>query len=264
MTSIDIQNEDMIKKRKSQKPVSKFNSTMQGGGSPTKVDVMRTSYQHLRESMMAKIKVSSQNPGLRTNEGIRYRANTLERVMEAMKSHELCESSPTELYKGTTHEKIMNLRPRDKSMEINGDFKFKPRSTFERFTDKATVNATNAIKTDEMFSKHLYPKKKESTVIGRLKIDQSSAGGLDSAQSAMSQSKIPGHRKKSKLINQSQANDSIIMESIQESEKITDGHATARINNSSIIGGDSLMTKTNYGGKIIMGNRVVAPRDMFP
>lgn len=49
----------------------------------------------MRVSTMAKIKVSSHDPGLRTNEGIRYKGNNLERVMEAMKNNEMCESSPT-------------------------------------------------------------------------------------------------------------------------------------------------------------------------
>lgn len=66
----------------------------------------------------------------------------------------------------------MNLRPRDRSLEICGDFKYKPRSTFERFADRATINASNAIKTDEMFSKHLYPKNKQSTVIAPKNLDQ--------------------------------------------------------------------------------------------
>ena len=65
--------------------------------------------------------------------------------MEAMKNNEMCESSPSQIHKGTTYEKIMNLRPRDRSLEISGDFKYKPRSTFERFTDKANINATNSI-----------------------------------------------------------------------------------------------------------------------
>ena len=47
---------------------------------------------------MGKIKVSSHNPELRTNEGIRYKGNTLERVMEAMKTNEMCESSPTQIH----------------------------------------------------------------------------------------------------------------------------------------------------------------------
>jgi hypothetical protein len=124
------------------------------------IDAMRASYQHMRMSEMGKIKVSSHDPGLRTNEGIRYRGNNLERLMEAMKTNEMCESSPTQIHKGTTYEKIMNLRPRDRSLELNGDMKYKPRSTFERFTDKANINMSNGVRTDELFSKHLYPKNK--------------------------------------------------------------------------------------------------------
>ena len=109
---------------------------------------------------MGRIKVSSHDPSLRTNEGIRHRGNNLERVMEALKRNEMCEPSPTQIHKGTTYEKIMNLRPRDRSLEINGDFKYQPRSTFERFTEIATINASNGTRTDELFSKHLYPKNK--------------------------------------------------------------------------------------------------------
>lgn len=57
------------------------------------------------------------------------------------------------------------------------------------------------------------------------------------------------------------------MESVQESDKFTDGHATARINNSSIIGGESLImnrTAANYGAKLKTGNKIIEPRDMFP
>ena len=101
------------------------------------------------------VKVSSHDPGLRTNEGIRFRGNQAERVMEALKNNEFCESSPTALHRGTTREKLMDLRPRDRSLEIDGDFRFKPRSTFEKFADKVSINATNSIKTDEIFSKHI-------------------------------------------------------------------------------------------------------------
>lgn len=104
---------------------------------------------------MSNVKVASHDPMLRTNEGIRFRGNQAERVMEALKNNEMCESSPTALHKGTTYEKIMDLRPRDRSLELDGDFRFKPRSTLEKFADKISINASNSIKTDEMFSRHL-------------------------------------------------------------------------------------------------------------
>lgn len=124
------------------------------------IDAIRASYQGLRVAQMNNVKVSSHDPARRTNEGIRFRGNQAERVLDALKSNEFCESSPSALHRGTTYEKIMNLRPREKSLELDGDFRFKPRSTFERFADKVSINATNSIKTDEIFSKHLKLDKK--------------------------------------------------------------------------------------------------------
>ena len=123
---------------------------------------------------------SSHDPARRTNQGFRYKGNHVERLMEAMMSNNVCESSPTALHRGSTYEKIMDLRPRDRSLEINGDFKFKPRSTIEKFTEKASINASNQIKTDDLFTKNWYPATKESTVISRQKLEQlSGKGSLD-------------------------------------------------------------------------------------
>lgn len=88
-------------------------------------------------------KMSSHDPARRTNEGFRYKGNHYERLIEAVESNEVCESSPNGLHRGSTYEKIMNLRPRDRSLEINGDFKFKPRSIIEKFTEKASINSSN-------------------------------------------------------------------------------------------------------------------------
>lgn len=121
---------------------------------------MRASYQDLRATQMQKITVSSQDPALRTNEGLRFKGNQAERVMDALKENAMCESTPSALHAGTTHEKIMNLRPRHKALELDGDFRFKPKSTFEKFVDKVSINATNSIKTDDIFSKRLLQDKK--------------------------------------------------------------------------------------------------------
>ena len=42
-----------------------------------------------------------------------------ERVAEALKQNEILESNPTDIHSFTTHEKIMNLRPRDPSKEVS-------------------------------------------------------------------------------------------------------------------------------------------------
>lgn len=98
---------------------------------------------------------SSHDPALRTNEGIRFKGNQAERVIDALKSNELCESSPSGIHKGTTYEKIMNLRPRERGLELDGDFRFKPKSQFEKFVERVNINGTNSIPSDAMFSKHL-------------------------------------------------------------------------------------------------------------
>jgi len=41
-----------------------------------------------------------------------------------MKKNECLESSPSDIHKGTTYEKIMNLRPRDKYKDLDGEFRF--------------------------------------------------------------------------------------------------------------------------------------------
>ena len=48
----------------------------------------------------------------------------------------MLESSPTSLHTGTTYEKIMNLRPRDKDKEIGApSFRFQAKSGVERVYD---------------------------------------------------------------------------------------------------------------------------------
>jgi len=55
--------------------------------------------------------------------------------MDAVEKNKICETSPSALHEGTTYEKIMNLRPRNRASELNGDFKFKPNNAFEKFYD---------------------------------------------------------------------------------------------------------------------------------
>ena len=71
-----------------------------------------------------------------------------------MKKHANLESSPTRLHQGTTYEKIMNLRPRDTSSEIDGDFRYQAKSNVEKVLDKMkNRNAHVLTKTDELVAK---------------------------------------------------------------------------------------------------------------
>lgn len=36
------------------------------------------------------------------------------------------------MHEGTTYEKIMNLRPRERSKELDGDMTYKPKSNIEK------------------------------------------------------------------------------------------------------------------------------------
>lgn len=48
-------------------------------------------------------------------------SNQQERIDDAEKAALFYEHSPTVLHTGTTHEKIMNLRPREEDKEIAGN-----------------------------------------------------------------------------------------------------------------------------------------------
>lgn len=54
----------------------------------------------------------------RTNLGIRFASNQRERIALALDLAKIYEPSPTRLHLGTTHEKLMNLRPRQEEKEI--------------------------------------------------------------------------------------------------------------------------------------------------
>ena len=82
-----------------------------------------------------------------------------------MRINEFCELFSSALHKGTTYEKIMNLRPRDKSLELDGQFRFKAKNNFEKFVEKVRVNATNSIKTDDIFSKHVTENRKTAIAL---------------------------------------------------------------------------------------------------
>jgi len=53
-------------------------------------------------------------------------------VHEAVQKNSLCETSPNKLHEGQTYEKIMDLRPRNRSKEINGDFRYQPKTNVEK------------------------------------------------------------------------------------------------------------------------------------
>ena len=63
----------------------------------------------------------------------------------------MLESSPTKLHKGTTLEKIMNLRPRDKDKEIGpASFRFQAKSGVERIYDSLMARNTGALPLNEI------------------------------------------------------------------------------------------------------------------
>ena len=66
---------------------------------------------------------------------MRFASNNIERVTDAIKKNAIYESSPNRLHEGNTYEKIMNLRPRDKKQELNGDFRYQPKSSVEKVLD---------------------------------------------------------------------------------------------------------------------------------
>ena len=47
----------------------------------------------------------------------------------------------------------MNLRPRDKNSELNGDFRYQPKSNVEKVLDTMKYrNPMDSVKTDELIS----------------------------------------------------------------------------------------------------------------
>jgi hypothetical protein len=93
---------------------------------------------------------------LRTNEGFRYMSNQLERVHDALERNSIYESSPSKIHEGQTYEKIMNLRPRDRSKELDREFRYQANSNIEKVIDKLNNrNALTSMTTEEQVSKHL-------------------------------------------------------------------------------------------------------------
>jgi hypothetical protein len=50
----------------------------------------------------------------------------------------------------------MNLRPRDRSKELDGEFRYQPNSNIEKVIDNITLrNALSSLKTEEHLPKHM-------------------------------------------------------------------------------------------------------------
>ena len=82
-----------------------------------------------------------------------------------MKRNSILEPSPTKLHEGNTYEEIMNLRPRDQTKELDGQFRFKPRSNVEKVIDSYHKNyPLNSVKNEQAFSPSLMNKNKKGHI----------------------------------------------------------------------------------------------------
>lgn len=87
---------------------------------------------------------------MRTNQGMRFQSNQFERLHDALEKNSVYESSPNKLHEGFTYEKIMNLRPRNKSKEIEGDFRYQANSNIEKVMEKLyNRNPISTLKNEE-------------------------------------------------------------------------------------------------------------------
>lgn len=98
------------------------------------------------------------DPAKRSNKGFRFRPTHKQRVQESQKKNSLLDGSPSKLFEGYTHEKILNLRPKEASKELAGDFKYKARSSFENVIDtfRYQQNPTASIPSNEILGKNLF------------------------------------------------------------------------------------------------------------
>jgi len=58
-------------------------------------------------------KYTFENVTQRNNLGLRFASNQRERINIALDINKLCDVAPTKLHEGNTHNKLLNLRPRD-------------------------------------------------------------------------------------------------------------------------------------------------------
>lgn len=71
----------------------------------------------------------------------------------------MLESSPTKMHEGSTHEKIMNLRPRVPSKELAGEFRYKAKSNAEKVIDSYHKNyPLSSFGGEDAFSSHMMQK----------------------------------------------------------------------------------------------------------
>lgn len=79
-----------------------------------------------------------------------------------MKHNSFFDPTPTQLYKGTTLEKLMNLRPRDKDKELGHEsFRYHPKTNVERVYDTLINRNTSYIPQNEIVNKSTMLKLKQ-------------------------------------------------------------------------------------------------------
>jgi hypothetical protein len=95
--------------------------------------------------------------GLRTNKGLRFMPSQKQRVQDAVQENAILDSSPSRLCYGYTHEKMLNLRPRQAEKELDGNFRFRAKSNVEKVIDQYRMNHNplTQVPHNEAFSKHL-------------------------------------------------------------------------------------------------------------
>lgn len=68
----------------------------------------------------------------------------------------ILETEPSKLHCGTTYEKIMNLRPRIASKEIDGNFRYKAKSNAEKIIEKFhKIYPMHSMENKEALAPHL-------------------------------------------------------------------------------------------------------------
>ena len=103
---------------------------------------------------------SSVDPARRTNEGWRFGSfrTTAERVKAVTRTNQIYDSTPTKLMDHTP-ENIMNLRERNRTLEISDTFRHKPGDYFEKLRDSLeNRNPVGPTMTKELVAPHLYKK----------------------------------------------------------------------------------------------------------
>ena len=107
-------------------------------------------------------KGQSKNPNcfdvaLRTSEGWKFAPSTKQRVEDYVMRNSFLDSSPTKIHEGTSHEKIMNLRPRQVEKEIHeNEFRYQAKSNAEKVIDSFKQRyPMNSATNKDAFAPHL-------------------------------------------------------------------------------------------------------------